>query len=133
MFRLNERLAADTYEVGMLRLSRLLLSRDARFPWLILVPERAGMTGLHQLGPADRQLLMQEIVEASAALEALLSPARINVAALGNLVPQLHVHVIARFEADAAWPGPVWGQGEAEAYVPGAAESLIRRLRQTLD
>lgn len=131
-FRLHERLAADTYEVGRRRLSRLLLSRDARFPWLILVPERAAVSGLHQLDAADRQLLIEEIADVSVALEAVLAPDRINVGALGNLVPQLHVHVVARFQGDAAWPGPIWGHGSPEAYAPGAAEALMKQLRRAL-
>jgi diadenosine tetraphosphate (Ap4A) HIT family hydrolase len=130
MFPLHERLAADTYEISRLSFSRLLLSRDARFPWLILVPERDGVTGMHGLGRDDRTLLMDEIDAAGRALERLFSPDRINVAALGNLVPQLHVHVVARFATDAAWPGPVWGHGTASPYAPGDAEALIERLRR---
>jgi diadenosine tetraphosphate (Ap4A) HIT family hydrolase len=132
MFRLHDRLAADTYPVGGMTLSRLLLHRDARFPWLILVPERAGIAGLHQLGAADQPALMREIVEVSRALEARFRPDRINVAALGNLVPQLHVHIVARCAGDAAWPGPIWGHGEAAPYAPGAAEALIAELRRAL-
>lgn len=132
-FRLHDRLAGDTFAVSRLRLSRLLLSRDARFPWLILVPERPAVIGLHELETDDRHHLIEEIAEVSAALETLLSPDRINVAALGNLVPQLHVHVVARFRGDAAWPGPIWGHGSAEAYAPGAAEALMARLRRLLD
>lgn len=132
MFELHPRLAADTVEVCRLPLSRVLLMDDARFPWLILVPERTGARELHRLDPADRARLMDEIVRASTALEALFSPDKLNVGALGNLVPQLHVHVIARRVGDAAWPGPVWGHGSREPYVPAAREDLRTRLAAAL-
>lgn len=125
MFELHDRLAADTTAVTTLGLSRVLLLRDARWPWLILVPERDGITEIHQLGPADRALLIEEVARAGAALEQLYTPDKINVGALGNMVPQLHVHVIARRRDDPAWPGPVWGHGSA---VPYADDDLTRRL-----
>jgi diadenosine tetraphosphate (Ap4A) HIT family hydrolase len=129
MFELHERLAADTVEVTRLELCRLLLMGDARWPWLILVPQRAGMTGIHQLAPADRALLIEEVAAASAVLEALCRPDRINVGALGNLVPQLHVHVIARHAGDPAWPGPVWGAGAPRAYAAGDLDRFLSDLR----
>lgn len=132
MFELHPRLAADTVEVCRLPLSRVLLMDDARFPWLILVPERTGARELHRLDPADRARLMDEIVRASTALEALFSPDKLNVGALGNLVPQLHVHVVARRVGDAAWPGPVWGSGSREPYAADAREDLRTRLAAAL-
>ena len=133
MFQLHERLAADTAEVTRLNLSRVLLMRDARYPWLVLVPEREDIVELHRLAQADRLNLMAEIVLASQVLEREFSPDKINVGSLGNLVPQLHVHVLARRRGDAAWPGPVWGHGEAEAYDDAALSALLGRLRQAFD
>ena len=131
-FSLDERLATDTRAVAELPLCRVLLARDARFPWLILVPRRAGLREITDLDEAGAMLLMGEIRAASHALSAAVSPDKLNVAALGNQVPQLHVHLIARFTGDAAWPGPVWGVGTAEPYAPGAAEALMARLRGAL-
>jgi diadenosine tetraphosphate (Ap4A) HIT family hydrolase len=128
-FELDARLAADTLPVGNLALSRVLLMNDARYPWLILVPRRAGLTELHDLAHAEGLVLMDELRRASAGLKSLTGAAKINVGALGNLVPQLHIHVIARDTGDAAWPGPVWGVGEATPYAPGAADALIASLR----
>lgn len=131
-FSLDARLAEGTRPVADLTLCRVLLARDARFPWLILVPGRAGLRELTDLDEAGATALMREIRHASRALSEAVSPDKLNVAALGNQVPQLHVHVIARFTGDAAWPGPVWGAGEASPYAPGAAETLTERLRVTL-
>ncbi|TCO78897.1 diadenosine tetraphosphate (Ap4A) HIT family hydrolase [Plasticicumulans lactativorans] len=132
MFELHPRLAADTVEVCRLPLSHLLLMDDARFPWLILVPARTGARELHRLDPVDRAQLLDEIVRASTALETLFSPDKLNVGALGNLVPQLHVHVVVRRVGDAAWPGPVWGSGSREPYAAPAREALRTRLAAAL-
>jgi diadenosine tetraphosphate (Ap4A) HIT family hydrolase len=126
-FVLHPRLEADTRAIGRLGLSRALLMNDARFPWVILVPERPGITEIHHLPADDQAVLMTEIARTGAALEELYAPDKINVGALGNLVPQLHVHVVARRSGDAAWPGPVWGCGVPEPYDPrGLAQSLAR-------
>lgn len=132
MFELHERLAADTAFVADLGLSRALLMNDARWPWLILVPQRAGITEIHQLGEDERGQLMEEITQASMALEHLYAPDKINVGALGNMVPQLHVHVIARTRDDPAWPGPVWGHGLAVPYEERALADQIAALRAGL-
>lgn len=129
MFQLHERLAADTAQVTELSLCRVLAMRDARYPWLILVPERTGVTEIHHLAPADRLNLMAEIVQASEVVERLYRPDKINVGALGNLVPQLHVHIIGRRRDDPAWPGPVWGQGQPEPYERDALEAMLSRLQ----
>lgn len=118
-FALHPKLAADTLALGQMMLSDVRVMNDARFPWLILVPRRHGLVGLHELERTDHFLIMQEIAKMSRLLEAAFQPDRINVGALGNMVPQLHVHVIARSETDAAWPGPVWGFGAAEPYSDG--------------
>jgi len=115
-FILDAQLDADCVTIGRLALSRVLLMNDARFPWLILVPERAGAADIVDLTGADRVLLMEEIAKASHALKRVFAPDKLNVAALGNRVRQLHVHVIARFTSDAAWPNPVWGTGASVPY-----------------
>ena len=131
-FALDPRLAADTTPVMTLRLSRVLLMNDARFPWLILVPERAGAVEIFDLDPADRTLLMDEAARIGAALKAITGARKINIAALGNMVAQLHVHVIARFEGDVAWPSPIWGVGTAQPYAPKALAAEADRLAATL-
>jgi len=132
VFRLHERLAADTTVVADWGLSRVLLMEDARFPWLILVPRRAGLVELHDLKHAEGLVLIEEIRRASSGLKAITGAAKINVGALGNLVPQLHVHVVARQPGDAAWPGPVWGQGTAVSYAPDARRALVEKLATAL-
>ena len=131
-FALHQQLAADTFEVGRLPLSRVLLMNDSRFPWLILVPERADLVDLVDLKPVDHAQLTDEIRRASLALRTTFSPDKLNVAALGNVVPQLHVHVIARFRNDAAWPRPVWGGPPAPPYEAAAAVKRINDLRAAL-
>ena len=132
MFTLHERLAADTVMVTRLELSRVLLLTDARWPWLILVPERPDIREIHELEPADRVLLVEEIARAGRVLEQLHAPDKINVGALGNLVPQLHVHVIARRIGDPAWPGPVWGHGMPVPYGEGELAAALDALRAAL-
>lgn len=131
-FAIDPRLEADTRLVGELPLSRLLLMDDARWPWLILVPRIAGARELLDLDEADRSMLLGEISLVSRALETLFQPDKLNVAALGNVVAQLHVHVLARYRADAAWPRPVWGVGEAEPYAADAREQRVALLRDAL-
>ena len=131
-FSLHERLAADTAAVTTLDLCRVLLMQDARWPWLILVPERAGVTEIHQLNQTDRGRLIEEVVRTSEALERLFAPDKVNVGALGNMVPQLHVHVIARRRDDPAWPGPVWGHGAAVPYAPDVLMHRVEDLRAAL-
>jgi diadenosine tetraphosphate (Ap4A) HIT family hydrolase len=124
-FALDPRLAADTHLVADYELCRVLLMDDARFPWVILVPRRAGLTELIELSRDEQHALLDEVNRVAHGLHALLKPGKLNIAALGNVVAQLHVHVIARFASDAAWPRPVWGVGEREPY---AADALGKRL-----
>ncbi len=132
MFILHERLARDTLEIARLGVSLALLMKDRSFPWLILVPEREGVTEIHQLSPEDRGHLMEEIATVSQVLETLFRPHKLNVGALGNQVPQLHIHVIARFRNDRAWPGPVWGSGPSVPYDEEELHELRERLRVAL-
>jgi diadenosine tetraphosphate (Ap4A) HIT family hydrolase len=127
-FALHPTLARDTIEVSRLPLCRVVLMKDRRFPWVILVPEREGVREIHELAPEDRARLIEEIARAGGVMTRLFAPDKINVGALGNVVPQLHVHVVARFAADPAWPGPVWGSGPAEPYPENELEALRERL-----
>ncbi|MBU6472450.1 MAG: HIT family protein [Alphaproteobacteria bacterium] len=127
-FVLDDRLAADTLPLADWALSRVLLMNDARYPWLILVPRRAGLVELHDLGHAERMVLSEEIVRASKALKAHTGGVKINIGALGNVVAQLHIHVVARSPGDAAWPGPVWGHGAREPYAPDVLERTLSKL-----
>ncbi|UMY15843.1 HIT domain-containing protein [Methylobacterium organophilum] len=126
-FDLDFRLAAETTPVGDLSLCSVLLRDDARFPWLILVPRRAAVTEITDLSTEDAGALMAEIRIAVSVMKLLSKPDKVNVAALGNVVPQLHVHVIGRFHSDPAWPNPVWGMGERMPYQPHARAQLIER------
>ena len=132
-FILHPTLARDTLEVTRLPLCRVLLMMDARFPWLILVPEREAVREIHELPPADRTELIEEIARASEVLSRLFHPGKLNVGALGNIVPQLHVHVVARTAGDPAWPGPVWGSGPAEPYTESGLEEMRERLKAAFE
>ncbi|MCG8593149.1 MAG: HIT domain-containing protein [Kiloniellales bacterium] len=132
-FQLHERLAADCVAVTAGPLSQVLLMKDANFPWLVLVPQRAGLRDFHDLAPADLTTATREIVAASRVLQDSLRPDKINVAALGNQVPQLHVHVIARFHDDPAWPNPVWGVLPPEDYAPDALTTRVAAFRSAFD
>ena len=132
LFELDARLAADTYFVGKTPLCRLLLMDDARFPWLILVPEVAAVSEPFDLSEANQAALWRESMHLSRFLKAHYQADKLNIAALGNQVPQLHLHHIARYHSDVAWPGPVWGVGTPEAYAAEAVTHLIRTLREGL-
>jgi diadenosine tetraphosphate (Ap4A) HIT family hydrolase len=132
-FELDQRLEGDSLPVCDLPLCTVRLMRDARFPWLLLVPRRPGASEIIDLAEPDRDALMREIALASQALrDSVETCDKINVGSLGNMVPQLHVHVIARVVGDAAWPGPVWGSGIAEPWPRGKAEALARALASRL-
>jgi diadenosine tetraphosphate (Ap4A) HIT family hydrolase len=131
-FTLDPRLAADTRPVASLPLCELLLMNDARYPWLILVPRRRGAVEITDLDDGEQAALWQEVNRATAALRAVAPCDKLNLGALGNIVRQLHVHLIARREGDAAWPGPVWGHGRAAAYEAARMEALATALRQAL-
>ena len=126
-YALHPQLATDTHPVAALALCDLRLMDDSNYPWLVLVPRVADARELIDLGEDQRRQLSDEIDLTSRLLRDAFRPFKLNVAALGNLVPQLHVHVIARFEQDPAWPRPVWGMTAARPYAP---EQLVRRIRQ---
>ena len=131
-FELDDRLARDTYVIGDLPLCRALLMNDARWPWLILVPRREGLIELTDLELADRTRLTDEADRASRFLKGHALADKINVGALGNIVRQLHLHIVARVVGDPAWAGPVWGHGAATPYDDGAARALIAAAREGL-
>ena len=126
-FALDPRLEADTIPIGDLPLSSVLLLDDARFPWLVLVPRRPGASEITDLSEEDSAVLMTEIRIATRVMVELSKPDKVNVGALGNMVSQLHVHVVGRFRSDPAWPGPVWGFGARTPYPDHAASALIDR------
>lgn len=115
-FKLHSQLANDTIQIGDLPLCQILLMNDARFPWLVLVPRRESVSEPFDLSMKDQQLLWQEAALVAEKLKDLTGADKMNLAALGNQVPQLHIHVVARFVTDPAWPAPVWGVGKAVAY-----------------
>ena len=131
-FELHPQLAEDTTPVVELPLCEVRLMDDANHPWLVLVPRVADVTELIDLDASQRMQLTAEIDATSRALKSLYKPDKLNVAALGNLVPQLHVHVIARYTGDIAWPRPVWGTAAARPYTPEQLVERVRALRGVL-
>jgi diadenosine tetraphosphate (Ap4A) HIT family hydrolase len=130
MFKLDSRLHNDTFFVCDLTLCRVLLMNDSQFPWLILVPMKNDIAEIFDLSEEDQITLLKESALASRAMQALFSPLKLNVAALGNVVRQLHVHHVARFENDCSWPKPVWGNQPAVAYNTNDAQALVKSVKQ---
>jgi diadenosine tetraphosphate (Ap4A) HIT family hydrolase len=131
-FALDSRLAADTRPVVSFELCEVRLMNDARFGWLVLVPRIGGLSEITDLDDAQQAQLWHEVNLASNALRACVPCDKLNIGALGNIVRQLHMHVVARVEGDAAWPGPVWGNGKAEPYDDEALADRLTALRQGL-
>ncbi len=132
MFALDQRLQQDTLVIGDFPLCRLLLSNDSNYPWLILVPRINGISEVFQLDVADQQTLWQETTALAQLLSEGLVADKMNIGALGNVVSQLHVHVIVRKRDDAAWPAPVWGKQPARPYTQEQATAMRARLRELL-
>lgn len=137
MFELDPAFVATARTLGDLALCHVRLQLDARYPWIVLVPRVAGAVELEDLSGADRGALMQEVVLAGKAVRAAgeavgFDVAKLNVGQLGNVTPQLHVHVVGRRPGDAAWPGPVWGNGTAEAYEAEALERAVAAAKRAL-
>ena len=131
-FELDGRLARDSDLVTVLGLCQLRLLKDSRWPWLMLVPQRSGVTEIFDLTPLDQALLTFETNTVGAALKKVTGATKINVGALGNIVRQLHVHVIARFEGDQNWPGPIWGFGQAVPYDEQQKQDFLKKLVEAL-
>lgn len=132
MFILDKRLEQDTLPIGNFPLSRLLLMNDASYPWFILVPRREEISELFQLDSADQLSLWKETTTLAEVIKDTFGADKINVATLGNMVSQLHMHVIARRRNDAAWPAPVWGRQSAVPYSTDQVESIKRKLKLVL-
>lgn len=131
-FQLDERIEADSHNIMWLGLCELRLADDKRWPWVLLVPQRHDITEIHELTPLDQAMLTFETNLVSEALKKVTGCFKINTAALGNVVPQLHVHVVARFEADPNWPDPIWGYGVRERYARDERRRLAAKLRKAL-
>lgn len=129
MFSLHPTLQKDAFLIADLLLSRLLLMNNCNFPWLILVPRRPDIKEITDLSLDDRKILMDEICIVSEKMTALFSPDKMNVGALGNIVPQLHIHVIARYVGDPAWPAPVWG-AHSKPYDEISRENMLAKLKR---
>ena len=132
MYRLHPQLVNDGIWVGDFSLSTLLLINDAQYPWFVLVPRREDVSEVFQLDEADRQQLLNESCWLAEALQDAFSAHKINIAALGNMVPQLHIHHIVRYRDDPAWPAPVWGKLPAVPYSEDELKICIKRLQQVL-
>jgi len=137
MPELHPRLAEDCIIIATLPLSRLLLMDDSRFPWFLLVPDREGITDIGQLEDHDQQQLFLESTALNRAMHHVFNPDRMNIACIGNVVSQLHVHHVARYQHDACWPAPVWGhcqtQGSAVPYSDKDSNDVVNRLKTALD
>lgn len=131
--QLHPQLKKDCIILGKFSLCKLLLLNDSHYPWFILVPERDGITEIHQLSDDDQKQLMYESNYLSRCLEAVFKPDKLNIAALGNVVPQLHIHHIARFTSDACWPAPVWGAVQATPYENNVVIDIKQRLGNWFD
>jgi len=128
MFLLHPRLEADSIVLGELPLSRLLLMNDSRYPWCILVPRREDLCEVYELEDEEQSQLWRESALLGRAMMEVFGGDKLNLAALGNLVPQLHIHHIVRYRDDVAWPGPVWGVGAPQPYAPPQLEEVRQRL-----
>lgn len=131
-FHLDERLARDSVLITTLGLCQLRLQNDCRWPWVVLVPQRNDVSELFDLPPLDQAVLTFETNLVASALKNLTGAVKINVGALGNIVRQLHVHIIARNEGDPCWPGPIWGQGTPVPYAEHDKQDFIKKLAGAL-
>lgn len=129
-FVLHPQLEKDTFSVGNLGLSKILLMNDRRYPWIILVPRLPNLSDITDLNESERKDFIEEINFIAAAMKRYFQPERMNIAMLGNVVPQLHCHIIARFTDDFAWAKPVWGIGEAVFYSEEEKEKTVQVFRQ---
>lgn len=132
MFELHSSLKADTVVLGQFTLCLVLLHRDANYPWAILVPKKQNLREIHHLALDDQAQLIRESSHLSEVMTSIFDPTTMNIAALGNSVPQLHLHHVARFENDAAWPKAVWGVTKAVRYKEGELDARVTRLRSAL-
>jgi diadenosine tetraphosphate (Ap4A) HIT family hydrolase len=132
MFKLAPELQRDTFHLGHFPLCSLLLMNDSQFPWFVLVPRREDVSEIFQLRSADQQQLLAEVSSLAEKLKDAFQADKMNVAALGNVVKQLHVHVIARYQSDAAWPSPIWGRQPPAPYEEAQVDQIVDRLKRVL-
>ena len=132
MFELHPQLKKDAVIVGQFKLSLVLLHKDANYPWVILVPKRANVREIHHLSEDEQVQLIKESSHLSEVMTSLFAPKTMNIAALGNMVPQLHLHHVARFENDPAWPGAIWGKAPAKDYDEATMQDRLKRLHTSL-
>ncbi|MCK5870439.1 HIT family protein [Methylococcaceae bacterium CS1] len=131
-FTLHPTLKKDCIKLGHLELCQVLLMNDSQFPWLILVPERDNITEIHQLPPKDQQQLIYESSYIAEQLANLFHADKMNIAALGSMVPQLHIHHVVRYKTDKVWPAPIWGKLEAIAYTDQELDTTQKKLKTLL-
>jgi diadenosine tetraphosphate (Ap4A) HIT family hydrolase len=132
LFQLHPRLKQDCIIIGRFDLCQLLMMNDSQYPWFILVPEKANITEIYQLGKADQHTLTQESSYLAENLATLYKADKMNIAAIGNLVPQLHIHHVVRYQIDQAWPAPIWGKFAAVPYTPEQMTDNIGRVKEQL-
>ena len=132
MYKLHRQLKQDTFYLGHLKLCDVLLMNDARYPWVILVPRRENITEVFQLSDADQYLLSTESAFVAKQLTSLVVADKMNVAALGNIVSQLHIHHVARYQTDEAWPAPIWGTGSTVTYSEGESLAVAEQMKMVL-
>jgi len=130
---LDPRLLEASSFITELKLCQVRLNHNAAFPWILLIPAKEDISEIIDLTPSDQHVLMQEISLASQVMKSLFQPTKLNIANLGNVVPQLHVHIIARYENDEAWPDPVWNSKVAKAYDPLFLQERINQLKEGLN
>lgn len=133
MFQIDSRLAGDTLEVASLTLCQVLLLNDQRYDWLVLVPQRESVTEVLDLSPPDQAQLWREVTLVAGVLREAQPDCKLNIGALGNIVRQLHLHILLRQEGDPAWPGPVWGHSPREPYSEEAGQAAVARWRAQLE
>ncbi len=131
-FELHPRLAADSHHITDFALCEVRLINDANYPWIVLIPRRDAIREIHELVDADQRLFLEELSSTSKRMQALFSADKMNVAALGNMVPQLHLHIVARFADDPAWPGAIWGATDTQPYTAQARAERIERIAAAL-
>jgi len=131
-FTLDPRLEKSSVFICDWNLSHVRLSHNAAFPWLLLMPRREELSEIIDLSETDQEELLREIRFASHALKRLFDPTKLNVASIGNMVPQLHIHIVARFDTDEAWPGPIWNSGVKKDYEPDRLAATVEMLQQEL-
>ena len=132
MYELHHQLKQDTFYLGHFKLCDVLLMNDARYPWVILVPRRENITEVFQLSDADQHLLSIESANLAKQLSSLVAADKMNIAALGNIVSQLHIHHVARYQTDEAWPAPIWGTGSAVIYSEGESLAVAEQIKMVL-